>query len=203
MAEWLGLPLILNRGQLLAWALVGVLLALLVGGGVGYRLGTARGDARVATLQSEFDQAKLKAVASAVADRQREQDRADRLAGELASTQTDLQETRIQLTRSVRHVTAVYIPTHASAPVALPPAVFTTGFVRVWDAANGLGLPAAGQTACVLDGETSGSETVDAACLRDSGLTEADLLNNHIDNAARCRAIEATLDKYIEWHKLP
>ena len=191
----------LNRGQLLAWALVGVLLALLAGGGTGYHLGTARGDARVATLQSEFDQAKLKAVASAVADRKREQARADKLAGELASTQADLQTAHINQSRKVPHVTTVYVPVQASTPVAIPPTVFSVGFARLWDDANGLGVPATGQTACSMDGETPASETVTEACLRDSGLGQADLLNNHIDNAARCRVIEATLDKYIQWHR--
>lgn len=199
MNNWLQFPLILNRGQLLALGAVAVLLALLIGGGFGYRFGSARGDARVATLQADFKQAQINAVATAESERLRQQKRADQLAAELAQTQADLQQTHLQLSRKVSHVTTVYLPAQASAPVALPPAVFTTGFVSVWN--TSLGLPAAGETACRMDSETAGSEAVDAACLRDSGINQAEILNNHNDNAARCRAIEATLDKYIEWHK--
>ena len=201
MANWLSIPFIYTRGRLLIWAAAGAMVMLLIGGGVGYGLGTARGEARVATLQSEFDQATLKAMTSAAAAQQRELARADQLAAELARTQTDLQEARIQLTRKVSNVTTVYVPAQASAPVALPPAVFTVGFARLWDAANGLSLPAASEAACRLDGEADSGEALGTGCLADSGITQAELLTNHIDNAARCRAIEATLDKYIAWHK--
>lgn len=201
MAEWLGISLMLNRGQLLLWSFVGLLLALLFGGGCGYHLGGARGDARVAMLQQEYKQAELDTIAASESSRKRDQARADHLASELVKTQQTLQAAQITQIKKVPYVTTVYIPTQASMPVAIPRPVFTTGFVRVWDSANGIDLSATRPASCLMDGEAGTRKTLDSNCLRDSGISEADILNNHIDNAARCREIEAVLDKYIAWHQ--
>lgn len=209
--NWLSGVSILPRAQLLGWGVAAVLLSLLVGGGTGYFLGTARGDARVAQLTSDFQKANAEAVAAADADRERKQALADALSAELATTQAELHQAQINLSRRVPYVTTVYLPslslgeskirTQTSAPVAIPRTVFTTGFVRLWDQANGIDLPGSGPAACRLDGEAGTGETVGEGCLHDSGISQADVLTNHIDNALRCRQVEALLDKYIQWHK--
>lgn len=201
--NWLSGVSIVNRGQVLAWGLVAVLLAGLAGTVAGYRFGTARGDARVAQLTADYRKAQIDAVAATEADRNRKQALADRLAVELAATQADLHAAQIKLTQRVSNVTTVYLPASsvASEPVPIPRTVFTTGFVQLWDAANGIDLPAPGEASCSVGGEAGIGETVGPECLRDSGISQAEILTNHIDNAMRCRAIEATLDKYIQFYR--
>ncbi|MNN33850.1 hypothetical protein D3C81_1476240 [compost metagenome] len=73
--------------------------------------------------------------------------------------------------------------------------MFTRGFVRVYDAANGLDLP----TASHPGGTAAQAETAAAAEQLDSGIDQQQLLDTHIRNAEQCLNTAAQLDRLIDY----
>lgn len=213
LVNWLSAVSVVQRGRMLGWVLAAVLFAGLIGLVAGVWLGTARGDARVATIQRDAAQARLEAVAAAEAERDRKTELAAGLSVELAQTRQVLADTQIKLSRRVANVTTDYLPastlslgeseirTQTGEPVPIPRTVFTVGFVRLWDTAAAIAVPETSQAACRVEREAGSGEAVGEGCLHDSGISQAEILTNHIDNTIRCRVIEAQLDKYIAWYR--
>ncbi|PHV02803.1 hypothetical protein [Iodobacter sp. BJB302] len=172
---------------------------LALGGAGGWSWASSRADAEFA---EQRDQALLDRLAGAnrmLEQQQQAQAFGEKLATELDQTRAQLSEARVQLSRSVSRVTTIYKASPSAAPVPLPAAVFTTGFVRLWNSA--LGVPAASdqQTTASLTDAASACDSAD--CLLASGVTQPDILTNHIDNALRCSTIEAQLNQLINWHE--
>ena len=122
-----------------------------------------------------------------------------KLAGDYVLRRAATEFRVITLKEKVPHVVTHYIPSPGAAPVPAPQCVFTNGYVGLWNDAL-VQLPA-GTLARPSDRDTAGSEEE----LFDSGISQADVLNNHIDNAAiaaqvrnQCEGLLAAARRYQE-----
>lgn len=113
----------------------------------GYKKGKAEGDAAVADLRLvHAEQARQAAIDSRVQLLQ-QIERANQAEALLLSQQDGHDQDHQQLQERIPHVTTVYRPAPAAAPVVIPRCVFTAGWVRDFNLALGAGLPAAGGSA--------------------------------------------------------
>ena len=72
--------------------------------------------------------------------------------------------------------------------------------MREYNAAIGLPAPAAGTTAPGFGGTAETAEASDA-WLRDSGLTQADILAHVADYGERCRNLESQVNRLLDRHQ--
>ena len=182
---------------------------------LGYKSGhenaTRDGDKAVSELQSAFDtykseQATLEnAALRAWARRYQEQVAAGQRAGADYLEQIALLKAQNrQLQGKINDVTQRWMDEKGkSHPIKC---VFTRGFVRQYNAALGYdnvsadtGHSDSGASAGTGTGTTSGAAEAADTRLRDSGVTQQDILANLIDNATQCRIwrtqINALLDE--------
>ncbi|WP_410499690.1 hypothetical protein [Chitinibacter sp. S2-10] len=170
-----------------------------VGAYVAWDWTSAHAKNEIADLKIERQDEVIASFVAAQAGRDAAELRANAISIELAHARNALAETRVQLSRNIQRVTTVYRPAPNATPVPLPACVFTTGFVHDWNAANG--IEQADQAASGAADQASAAEEADG--LYPSGVTQSDILTNHIDNATRCRAIESQLSGLIDWHHNP
>ncbi len=197
-------PLITTRLNALLAALVLAGVTGLVAGGAGYALGhrvaKADGDAALSTLQKDYAEAAAKAADDARLRLVAEVKLNNRLAQELADEKAAHAQEKQSLLRRIANVTTVYVPAPGLAPRPLPRAVFTAGFVREYNAA--IGLPAAGTGAATAGaGGTPEAAQAPDAWLRDSGLSQADILAHVADYGERCRNVEAQVNRLLDRNK--
>jgi len=173
----------------------------------GYSLAAAQGDKALAMLgethaneRRDTSQRALDETNRTLARLINEQERADQLAKQLADTQRLQRQTSERLTGEINRVTTLYRRALNKPPEPLPAAVFTTGFVRVWNSANGIaansGLPAA-ETARRA---AAPSDPTTAADQLDSGVSQGDVLINHTRNAELHASCRAQLNSLINWN---
>ena len=197
-------PLITTRLNALLAALVLAAAAALVAGGGGYALGhrlaKADGDAALAKLQRAHAEATAKAADEARLRLVAEVERNNRLAQALADEKATHAQEKQSLLRRIANVTTVYVPAAGLAPRPLPRTVFTAGFMREYNAAIGLPAPATGTAAPGLGGTAETAEASDA-WLRDSGLTQADILAHVADYGERCRNLESQVNRLLDRHQ--
>lgn len=188
------------RGMLIALALVGVLYGLYHWGYRGGHSDAKRdGDVALSTLQSAFDtykteQATLEnAALRAWVKRYQEQVAAGHQAEAAYLEQVSLLENQNQkLKEKIDDVTQRWIDEKGkSHPIEC---VFTRGFVRQYNAALGYdnasvdaGHSDATAAAGTGTGAASGQPEAADAWLRNSGVSQRDVLANIIDNAKQCR----------------
>lgn len=191
-------PLPLSAKLLIAGSLFVAGLGL--GGYAGWDWASSRAATQASKTESKAQKALIDSLRDAELMRDGAQLRGDALAIQLANTRNDLDELNRQLSRNVSRVTTIYRPAPNAAPQPLPACLFTTGFVRNWNAA--LGIPTgheAAQTTSDFTDPASQSGATDG--LDVSNINQADILTNHIDNATRCQTIESQLNALIDWHK--
>ena len=125
--------------------------------------------------------------------------------------QTEKEESNVvyrTLVREVPRVVTVYRPAPGASERALPRCVFTRAYVGVWNAAlrgaDELSASAGGAAAAAGGAGAAGgaaeSASTDAGAEVDSGLGQAEVLRNHVDNAAQCEGMRQQLDALIDWH---
>ncbi|PHN55645.1 hypothetical protein AO268_04190 [Pseudomonas sp. ICMP 8385] len=106
---------------------------------------------------------------------------------------------RCLLLCSLLALSACGTPQTVLPPEPLPAAVFTTGFVRVWNAANGI-TPGSAMPTPNGSGRTpapaSGTGTADDL---DSGVTQEQLLTNQVRNGELYGICRAQLKDLINW----
>lgn len=197
-------PLITTRLNVLLAALVLAGATGLVAGGAGYALGhrvaTADGDAALAKLRKDNAESAAKAADTARLRLVAEVERNNHLAQALADEKAAHAQEKQSLLRRIANVTTVYVPAPGLAPQPLPHAVFTAGFVREYNAA--IGLPAAGAGAAAAGaGGTSEAAQAPDAWLRDSGLSQADILAHIADYGERCRNLESQVNRLLDRNK--
>lgn len=206
------------RGMLIALALVGALYGLYHWGYRGGHNDAKRdGDAALSTLQSAFDtykteQATLEnAALRAWAKRYQEQVATGQQAEASYLEQiAQLESQNKQLQGQINDVTQRWIDEKGkSHPIEC---VFTRGFVRQYNAALGYdnasvdaGHSDTAAAAGTGTGAASGQPEAADAWLRDSGVSQRDVLANIIDNAKQCRIwrsqINSLLDEREGLHK--
>ncbi|MCR4537336.1 DNA-packaging protein [Pseudomonas sp. 18.1.10] len=177
----------------------------------GYDEGLARGRAEGKAAVAEqaekhaeekqgMAEAAVDAAKKAVAELQSEQARGRSLAAELAETKAIHRRNTEKLQGEIARVTTLYRRTLKDEPEALPVGVFTTGFVRVWNEAlnpSATLVPASSQSpsrAADPLGPTGAADQLD------SGVTQADILKNHVRNSERYASCRAQLRSLIEWY---
>lgn len=190
------------------YAIIGaLLLAIGLAGGGYYEGWSQRGDhetAVAAKAKEKADAEKLAAVEKAAKAREDElkaamskaedeRKRGDLLAMDLEESKRRVRTVTVEVIKEVPTVTTVYKEAPDAPAKAIPDAIFTVGFVRLYDRAlAGELLPEA--TSKLAD-EAGGAD------LLRSGLTQAQLLNNHADNAGKAAECRKQLNKLIDWHE--
>ena len=199
------------RGMLIALALVGALYGLYHWGYRGGHSDAKRdGDVALSTLQSAFDtykteQATLEnAALRAWAKRYQEQVAAGHQAEAAYLEQVSLLENQNQqLKEKIDDVTQRWIDEKGkSHPIEC---VFTRGFVRQYNAALGYdnasvdtGHSDATAAAGTGTGAASGQPEAADAWLRNSGVSQRDVLANIIDNAKQCRIWRSQINGLLD-----
>lgn len=167
----------------------------------GYAEAKALGDKALAEWrleQSRQDtarvQAALAAAEAAAQAVQKQQTRANQLAGELAEQQRQHRQTTDRLTGEIARVNDLYRDALEASPKPLPACVFTAGWVRVYDQATGARVPAADDPQ-----RTAASASQAAAAEQlDSGISQGQLLAHHIRYAEQCRNTTRQLELLID-----
>ncbi|WP_216891596.1 DNA-packaging protein [Pseudomonas putida] len=199
----------------LAWLLV---VALSVGGlmlnhrdgyNAGFAAAKAKGDEALAK-QGQKHEAELRYLAESAAialreatdDFVAEQARGNRLAADLITEKDKLRTVTDKLNGEIHRVTNLYRRSLESQPEPLPPAVFTAGFVRVWNSALfGTAAPVAvfapAAASSGTDAPGAGAGAADDLIV---GVSSADLLANHVRNGEGYASCRAQLNKLIKWN---
>ena len=173
----------------------------------GYAKALGEGETAIAKLRLEHSQeqkliaeATAKAANEAVKDLRVQRDRGDLLATQLADAKESFRKNTDQLKGEIARVTTLYRRTLESAPEPLPAGVFTVGFVRVWNNANGIGsaVPArqARQTTSGISTSPVGAGAADSL---DSGVTQPLVLANQIRNGELHSSCRVQLNRLIDW----
>ncbi len=174
----------------------------------GYAKAQGEGETAITTLRLEHSQeqqgiaeASAKAANQALKNLRAEQDRGDQLATQLATEKATFRKITDRLNGEITRVTTLYRRTLESPPEPLPAGVFTVGFVRVWNNANGISTSmSAQQTQQAPSGTAASGGGAGAADSLDSGVTQPLVLANQIRNGELHSSCRAQLNRLIEWN---
>lgn len=169
----------------LPWMILGcvVLFGALMGGAY-YEGWTMRGD-REAAKELQAQQAMQKQI-----DDQRA--RGDQLAADLEKEKQNIKTVTIEVVKEVPKVVTKYVEKKGEAPKAIPPAIYTNGFVGLWNDSLSARMPV---SASGPDGAAGGSDIVRAR------IDSADILTNHAVNASQYAECRAQLNKLIDFEQ--
>lgn len=167
------------------WLILGVvaLMAALAGGGF-YEGWTMRGD-REAANELKIQQAMQQEI-----DAQRA--RGDRLAAALEKEKQNIKTVTVEVVKEVPKVVTKYVEKKGEAPKAIPAAIYTNGFVGLWNDSLAARMPVAAGGA---HGPAAGSDLVRAR------IDSADILTNHAVNAGQYAECRAQLNKLIDFEQ--
>ncbi|EEI9429523.1 hypothetical protein RDB90_004364 [Salmonella enterica] len=198
-------------------SLLPVLVALVLGGWLwvrGYNDGHADaqrdGDKALAQLQSQFDTYKRESVEQqnealrAVVARYNAQVAAAHKADEdFQAKKQQLERENADLKKQIADVTRHWVDEKGKRhPIEC---VFTRGFVQQYNAALGVtdarnaGYHASTAAASASAGKATGVTDTALARLRDSGVSQADILANVTDNARQCRVWREQLNGLLDY----
>lgn len=162
--------------------LAGVLLVAALTGGAYYQGWSMRGDREAAK--------QLEAERKMQAEINRQRERGDKLAVDLELEKQNIKTVTVEIIKEVPKVTTVYVEKPGEAPKAIPPAVYTWGFVGMYDRALRPDLPGtAGQFARPPGGSDLARAPVDSPLI----------LQTHTVNAAQYAECRAQLNKLIDY----
>lgn len=177
-----------------------------LGGSIGYGFGAryaeALGNARVEKLTSQHaEQARIAATESRIQLLQ-QVTRANQAEALLLGQMDQHAHDQQQLQERIPHVTTVYRPAPAAAPVVIPRCVFTAGWVRDFNLALGAGLSTAGGSAATAGPAQAAwpAPGTDAELL-ESGVTPADILAYAQDYGRWARNNLAQLNALLDLQK--
>jgi hypothetical protein len=189
---------------LIAAAVLGLHVTRQEGYDEGYALAAAKGEKQAAEIRDGFAQERRALADAAAAAAQRglealraEQAKGNQLASQLADTKDNLRKKTEKLTGEIARVTTLYRRALDAQPETLPAAVFTAGFVRVWNTANGIStaMPTPNSSSGIAT-SAGGSRTADDL---DSGVGQAQVLTNQVRNAELHSTCRAQLNNLIDW----
>ncbi|WP_448646776.1 DNA-packaging protein [Pseudomonas mohnii] len=173
----------------------------------GFAKAQGEGETAITQLRLEYSQeqqriaeASAKAANLALENLRAEQDRGDQLASQLADAKESFRKTTDRLNGEIARVTTLYRRTLKSPPEPLPAGVFTVGFVRVWNNANGISTSMqTQQTQQAASGTAAPGDGAGAADSLDSGVTQPIVLANQIRNGELHSSCRGQLNRLIEW----
>lgn len=170
----------------------------------GFTAGKAKGTEAYQKLKGEIDEERVALVREALAKAQaaaqslQEQTaRGDELASKLATTKDQLRRNTDKLNGEIERVTTLYRRALDAPPEPLPVAVFTTGFVRVWNESLN---PVAMHASQPISGAAASAGSTGAADDLDSGITPAVLLKNQVRNSEKHASCRTQLTSLIEYY---
>lgn len=173
----------------------------------GHEDATQAGNTALSELQATFDREKRDQTERENAALRAWQERyqAQVLAAHQAEatyqgTLAKLQKDKLQLQRKIDDVTQRWIDEQGQSHAVQ--CVFTRGFVQQYNAAFGVaesGDQNGAATAIAQPGQTSGPVHASDARLRDSGVTQRDLLANITDNGPQCQALSAQVNGLLDY----
>ncbi|EAM7825865.1 hypothetical protein E9853_07395 [Salmonella enterica] len=197
---WGDLLLLLVVTVLLGWVWV-------KGYGSGHLDAQRDGDKALAQLQSQFDAYKLRSTEQqnetlmAIIGRYNDQVAAAHQAdADFQAKKQQLERENADLKKQIADVTRHWVDEKGKHhPIEC---VFTRGFVQQYNAALGAstgdgGVSAAARSASA--GNTTGTTDATLARLRDSGVTQADVLANVTDNARQCRVWREQVNGLLDY----
>ena len=200
-----------TRSWLLPLVLLGCSASLLLGVAGGYQYAAAKGDATLATAQAAWsgvqaiaaDDARHQALAAAGRLIQQTL-RANDLEAQFDQAKALHAHEKQALLKRIKDVTTVYIPASGTVPEPLPRCVFTAGFVREYNAAIGAEhVPgAAPASAASPTGQTPQPATSADTWLRESGLSQADILAHAGDWGQYCRDLSAQVNGLLDFEAM-
>ncbi|EAM4263984.1 hypothetical protein EAP05_15835 [Salmonella enterica] len=202
----------------LPWTSIALVLAVIVAFAViwlkgytaGHKEGWRDGERQVAQLQSQFDTYKLESAEQqnealmTIIGRYNAQVAAAHKADEdFQVKKQQLERENAALKQQIADVTRQWVDEKGKHhPIEC---VFTRGFVQQYNAALGVtGAHSAGHhestaTAVASAGTTTGATDTAVARLRDSGVSQADILANVTDNARQCRVWREQLNGVLDY----
>lgn len=180
-----------------------IVVAMIVNGQAryddGFSKAKALGDAALAELREQHSQEAAKAAQDNLVQLKQQVTRADQAEQRMLEVQQQVADLQKQLQERIPHVTTVYRPAPAAAPVAIPHCVFTRGFLRDFNIALGAGLPAAGASTSAASAQAAAWPTPGSdAELLESGVSPADILAFAKDYGAWAQRNLAQLNALID-----
>lgn len=197
----------LSRVKIIApWVVATVYIVTFIAYGHNERLaGFAEADAKghkaLAELRLEY--VHLEAEQAQAAERraietakriQVEHTRSAQLGAKLAEQQRQHRQITERLSGEVARVNALYRESLDSPPKPVPACVFSSGWVRVYDEATGARVPTPVDSAGVAASAASST----AADQLNSGISQTQLLEHHLQYAEQCRNTAAQLNRLID-----
>lgn len=198
------------------WLLVVVAVATLTvvrshGYDQGFALAKAEGDAALAKQAKDHEEEKRRLAESATAALKKAADEliasqayGNQLAADLVAKRDERRAVTDKLNGEIQRVTTLYRRALDAQPEPLPPALFTVGFVRVWNSAlfgtattATVAVPSPGSTTSGTDATPSGASAADDLI---AGVTRADLLANQVRNGEGYADCREQLTKLITWN---
>ncbi len=166
----------------------------------GYKKAEAEGAAKFSQLETKQAEAALQAATQTQSDLLRQVTRAQ-AAEESLFQQFGMHANDVkQLQERIPHVTTQYKTSVASAPQPIPHCVFTSGWLRDYNAA--LGVPAASSTtASSAPAKAASAAPGTDAELLESGVTPADILAHAQDYGRWARDNLAQLNSLLDLQK--
>ncbi|EBX7466552.1 hypothetical protein DS565_10240 [Salmonella enterica subsp. enterica serovar Bareilly] len=196
-------------GDLLLLLVVTVLLGLVwvKGYDSGHLDAQRDGDKALAQLQSQFDAYKLRSTEQqnetlmAIIGRYNDQIAAAHKAdADFQAKKQQLERENADLKKQIADVTRRWVDEKGKHhPIEC---VFTRGFVQQYNAALGASTGDGGMSAATGSasaGNTTGATDTALARLRDSGVTQADVLANVTDNARQCRVWREQVNGLLDY----
>lgn len=186
--------------------LLGCLIGICAAGSIGYGFGSrhaeAQGNASLERLKAEHAELARQTAIDSRVQLLQQVERANQAEALLLSQQAGHDQDHQQLQERIPHVTTVYRPAPAAAPVVIPRCVFTAGWVRDFNLALGAGLSAAGASAATAGPAQAAwpAPGTDAELL-ESGVTPADILAHAQDYGHWARNNLAQLNALLDLQK--
>ncbi|UQY32637.1 lysis protein [Pseudomonas fulva] len=185
--------------MLLWWLSLGA--AQCSGDRIGYDRAKAIGDKALSDLREEHANQRAQVAEENLVLYRQQVTRANEAEALMLHAQDELAKARKQLQERIPNVTTVYKPARDAAPVAIPRAVFTCGWLRDYNAALGATVPAPAECAAAA-GAAAGTWPAPGsdAELLESRVTPADILAHITDYGLWAQNNLAQLTQLLELH---
>ncbi|HEX7906743.1 MAG TPA: hypothetical protein VF534_01440 [Paraburkholderia sp.] len=180
-------------GSFLPWVILAVVLAIGGAGAFGYYKGdSTRGKLDAATYaaaQKKADDAWQKKLDAA-------HQVGDKLASDLEVAKANVKTVTLTVVQEVPKVTTIYKEKAGAPSIAIPDAIYTWGFVRLYNDALD---PTVKHDVSAAAGVPAGA-AAEADLVR-SSIGTADILDNHAENAGQYADCRNQLNALIDWHE--
>lgn len=121
-----------------------------------------------------------------------ERERGNKLAVELEQEKRNVKTVTVEVVKEIPKVTTVYVERGSNEAKPIPPAIYTYGFVRLYNSALRPELPKTAGEFAYPAGTTN---------ITRAEVGTADILTVHAINAGKYAECRAQLNKLIDWHE--